>query len=133
MLGAGAANTTIARLMIADGANPKNFTIFDSRGSLNVDRKDLEENKKFYRKWELCKSTNPDKINDFEQAMTGADVLIALSTPGPDTVKPEWIKVMADKSIVLHVQIRYPKFILMLQKKQVLIFVQQEEAISLIR
>ena len=100
MLGAGAANTTVARLMIADGANPKNLTIFDSRGSLNVDRKDLEENKKFYRKWELCKSTNPDKINDFEQAMTGADVLIALSTPGPDTVKPEWIKVMADKSIV---------------------------------
>ncbi len=100
MLGAGASNTTIARLIIADGADPKNFTIFDSRGSLNSDRKDLEENKKFYRKWELCESTNPDKVDDMQEAMKNADVLIALSTPGPDTVKPEWIKVMADKSIV---------------------------------
>jgi len=32
--------------------------------------------------------------------MRGADVLISLSTPGPDTIKPEWIKVMAPKSIV---------------------------------
>ncbi len=100
MLGAGASNTTIARLIIADGADPKNFIIFDSKGSLNLDRKDLEENKKFYRKWELCESTNPDKIDDMQEAMKDADVLIALSTPGPDTVKPEWIKVMADKSIV---------------------------------
>ena len=30
----------------------------------------------------------------------GADVLIALSIPGPNVVKPEWVKKMADKSIV---------------------------------
>jgi malate dehydrogenase (oxaloacetate-decarboxylating) len=33
-------------------------------------------------------------------AMKDADVLIALSTPGPDTVKREWIRTMAPKSIV---------------------------------
>jgi malate dehydrogenase (oxaloacetate-decarboxylating) len=35
-----------------------------------------------------------------EEAFNGADVLVALSTPGPDTVKPEWIRAMAPKSIV---------------------------------
>jgi malate dehydrogenase (oxaloacetate-decarboxylating) len=35
-----------------------------------------------------------------EEAMKGADVLIALSTPGPDTVKREWIRSMAPKAIV---------------------------------
>jgi len=35
-----------------------------------------------------------------EDAVRGADVLIALSTPGPGTVKKEWVASMADKSIV---------------------------------
>ncbi len=100
MLGAGASNTTIARLLIADGADPKKFIIFDSKSSLNTDREELKADKRFYRKWELCESTNPYKITSFDEAMKDADVLIALSKPGPDTVKPEWISVMADKSIV---------------------------------
>jgi malate dehydrogenase (oxaloacetate-decarboxylating) len=100
LLGAGAANATIARIVIKAGADPSKIVIFDSKGSLNSDRKDIEEDKRFYRKWELCRQTNPDKIDDFSEAMTGADVLIALSKPGPDTVSPEDIKRMADKSIV---------------------------------
>jgi malate dehydrogenase (oxaloacetate-decarboxylating) len=32
--------------------------------------------------------------------MKDADVLIALSKPGPDVIKPQWIKSMADKAIV---------------------------------
>jgi malate dehydrogenase (oxaloacetate-decarboxylating) len=35
-----------------------------------------------------------------DEAMKGADVLVALSTPGPDTVKRSWVKAMAPKSIV---------------------------------
>ncbi|MBN2729061.1 MAG: NADP-dependent malic enzyme [Bacteroidales bacterium] len=100
LFGAGASNTTIARLLITDGADPKNMIIFDSRGSLNRERADIEADKRFYRKWELCESTNPALINSMEEAMSGADVLISLSTPGPDTIKPEWIRVMAEKSIV---------------------------------
>ncbi|MBS3741266.1 MAG: NADP-dependent malic enzyme [Candidatus Cloacimonetes bacterium] len=98
--GAGASNTTIARIIIAAGGNPENMVMFDSSGSLDCNRKDLEENSDFYRKWELCQKTNPDKIQDFDEAMKGADVLIALSKPGPDTIKPESISRMADKSIV---------------------------------
>lgn len=100
LFGAGASNTTIARLLITDGVNPKNIVIFDSKGSLNKNRKDIEADTRFYRKWELCCSTNPNCIDSIEDAMTGADVLISLSTPGPETIKKDWIKRMAPKSIV---------------------------------
>lgn len=100
MLGAGASNTTIARLIIAAGADPKNIALFDSKGGLTTDREDIKADKRFYRKWELCETTNPNKITEFSEACKGADVLIALSKPGPDTVKPEWIRSMADKAIV---------------------------------
>lgn len=100
LLGAGASNTTIARIILASGASPENVIIFDSRGSLHKDRMDIECDARFYRKWELCQMTNPRKITSFSEAMTGADVLIALSTPGPDTIKKEDVRRMAPKAIV---------------------------------
>lgn len=100
MLGAGASNTTIARIIIAAGGDPKKMILFDSKGGLHTGRKDIKADPRFYRKWELCESTNPNHVNDFAEACKGADVLIALSKPGPDTVKPEWIRSMAEKSIV---------------------------------
>ncbi|MCD4832618.1 MAG: NADP-dependent malic enzyme [Bacteroidales bacterium] len=100
MYGAGASNTTIARLILQAGANPENMTLFDSKGGLHKDREDIKADPRFYRKWELCQKTNPNKINDIVEACKGADVLIALSKPGPDVVKPEWIKSMGTKPIV---------------------------------
>ncbi|MEA1973022.1 MAG: malic enzyme-like NAD(P)-binding protein, partial [Candidatus Cloacimonadota bacterium] len=67
---------------------------------LHTNRNDIEQDKRFYRKWELCKKTNPNKIDKIEESMKNSDVLIALSKPGPDTVKPEWIESMNEKSIV---------------------------------
>ncbi|MDF7823301.1 NADP-dependent malic enzyme [Pontiellaceae bacterium B12227] len=99
MLGAGASNTTIASLIIQAGGDPKKMVMCDSRGGLHTDRADIEADKAFYKKWDLCQRTNPDKINSIEEAMKGADVLIALSRPGPNTVKPEWVSSMADKAI----------------------------------
>ncbi|MFO8234460.1 MAG: NADP-dependent malic enzyme [Bacteroidales bacterium] len=98
--GAGASNATIARLLIQAGGDPEKMILFDSKGALHKGRDDIKADKRFYRKWELCEQTNPDKITDIEKAMQGADVLIALSTPGPDIVKPEWIKKMGTKPIV---------------------------------
>lgn len=100
MLGAGASNTTIARIIFAAGGDPKKTVLFDSKGALHTGREDIKADPRFYRKWELCESTNPDKIEDFSEACKGADVLIALSKPGPDVVKPEWIESMAEKAIV---------------------------------
>jgi malate dehydrogenase (oxaloacetate-decarboxylating) len=100
LLGAGAANTTIARLILTDGGDPAKMIVFDSKGSLHLGRDDIKNDKRNYRKWELCEKTNPGRSPSIPEAMKGADVLIALSTPGPDTVKREWVRSMADKSIV---------------------------------
>jgi malate dehydrogenase (oxaloacetate-decarboxylating) len=98
--GAGAANTTCVRLILKAGADPAKIVMCDSKGGLHKDRKDIEADTKYYRKWEICKATNPQKINSIEEAMKGADVLIAVSTPGPDVIKPAWVSSMAKKSIV---------------------------------
>ncbi len=98
--GAGAANATIARVINAYGADPTKTIMFDSKGGLHKNREDIKKDKRFYRKWELCEATNPDNINDIEEAMKGADVLISMAKPGPDVVKPEWIKSMAKDPIV---------------------------------
>ena len=98
--GAGAANTTIASLILQSGANPERVMLFDSRGGLHRGRADIEADARFYRKWELCETTNPRRINDIATALQGADVLIALSRPGPDVIRPEWVHSMAENAIV---------------------------------
>ncbi len=98
--GAGASNTTIARLIIKAGGNPENMILFDTKGSLHKNREDIKNDPSFYRKWELCTQTNPDCIDGIENAMENADVLISLSKPGPDTIKQDWIRKMADKAVV---------------------------------
>jgi malate dehydrogenase (oxaloacetate-decarboxylating) len=98
--GAGASNTTIASLIMQAGADPANIVMFDSRDSLGKHRDDVKADPRFYRKWEICAQTNPTGIRDMEKAMTGADVLIALSKPGPDVIKAEWVRKMGKKAIV---------------------------------
>jgi malate dehydrogenase (oxaloacetate-decarboxylating) len=100
MLGAGAANTTIARLILMDGADPAKMIIFDSKNALHKNRKDIQAKPEFYRKWELCTQTNPGCVDSMEEAVKGADVFIAVSKPGPDVVKQEWIRAMGKQPIV---------------------------------
>jgi len=56
MLGAGASNTTIARIIISAGGDPKKMMLFDSKGGLHTGREDIKADPRFYRKWELCKN-----------------------------------------------------------------------------
>jgi malate dehydrogenase (oxaloacetate-decarboxylating) len=102
MLGAGAANVAIYRLLKAAGADPQNIILCDTKGTLHTDRADKDElQSKYKEKWQICMESNPDKLKGgMAESMRGSDVLIALSKPGPDTVKPEWIKSMAKDSIV---------------------------------
>lgn len=99
-LGAGASNATIIRLMLAEGLDPRNVIAFDSKGGLHAGRDDVKKDTRFYRKWQICEATNPQRIDDIREACKGADILCALSTPGPNVVKPEWISAMAEKAIV---------------------------------
>lgn len=98
--GAGASNATIVRLMLAEGMDPKNVIVFDSKGGLHTGRDDIRQDTRFYRKWQICEATNPQRVDTILEACKGADILCALSTPGPDTVKKEWISAMAEKAIV---------------------------------
>jgi malate dehydrogenase (oxaloacetate-decarboxylating) len=100
LLGAGAANTTIARLILADGGDPARMIVFDSAGSLHLGREDIRGDEGNYRKWEICERTNPGRAASEAEALKDADVLIALSRPGPDRVKREWVRSMAEKAIV---------------------------------
>ena len=100
LLGAGASNTTVARLILADGGDPAKMIVFDTKGSLHPGREDIKNDKRNYRKWEICEKTNPGRCPSVDEAMKGADVLIALSTPGPDTVKRSWVRSMAPNSVV---------------------------------
>jgi malate dehydrogenase (oxaloacetate-decarboxylating) len=98
--GAGASNTTICRLIELAGGDPANMLMFDSRGALGPQRTDIQSDPRYYRKWEICQKSKVKNDLKFEQGIMGADVLISLSQPGPGVIKPEWVKNMAEKSVV---------------------------------
>ena len=100
LFGAGASNSTVARLLMADGADPARIMVFDSKGGLHRKRADIAADPRFYRKQQLCEATNPDCVDSIEEAVRGADVLIALSRPGPGVVPPAWVETMAKDAIV---------------------------------
>jgi malate dehydrogenase (oxaloacetate-decarboxylating) len=98
-VGAGAANICISRIIMTAGVTPENIIMCDSKGILHKGRTELKE--KFKEKWEICQKTNGEnRTGDVPAAIEGADVLIALSKPGPDTIKKEWIASMAKDAVV---------------------------------
>jgi malate dehydrogenase (oxaloacetate-decarboxylating) len=99
MIGAGAANIAITRILIAAGITPGNIVMVDSKGTLHEGRTELKD--KFKEKWHFCEITNNDRIiGGIPEAMKGADVCISLSKPGPDTIKKEWIAGMTKEAVV---------------------------------
>jgi malate dehydrogenase (oxaloacetate-decarboxylating) len=101
-VGTGAANVACARLIFSYGATPALCRMVDSKGILHKNRKDLELRKAEYvDKWKFCQTTNEEgREGGTSEAMEGADVVIALSKPGPGTILPEWIEKMAKDAIV---------------------------------
>ncbi|MBE3519084.1 MAG: NADP-dependent malic enzyme [Firmicutes bacterium] len=102
IVGAGAASICVARMLIAAGATAGNIILTDTKGTLHKGRKDLEQNKdKFKEKWEMCLKTNAENVTGgVLEAMKGADAVIALSRPGPGTIRKEWVEGMAKDAIV---------------------------------
>jgi malate dehydrogenase (oxaloacetate-decarboxylating) len=98
LYGSGAANTAVYRLLKHSGVDPKQFTVFNSKGILGSHRKDLMDVPVLKM---ICDETNPSgKNTSIEDALKSTDVIIALSTPGPNVIKPEWIKAMKKDPIV---------------------------------
>lgn len=95
-LGSGASNVACSRLIFGWGADPGNCYMVDSKGILGMHRQDLELRRHEYvDKWRLCQSTNSEgRRGGIAEAMEGADVVIALSKPGPGVIEPDWIRRM---------------------------------------
>ncbi|MBL7755027.1 MAG: NADP-dependent malic enzyme [Chitinophagaceae bacterium] len=88
--GAGASAMACCKLYIRLGARYENFVMFDSKGAITKDRKDLDEGKK--------KFATARKVKSLEEAMKGADVFIGLSRGG--IVNARMLKGMAKNPIV---------------------------------
>ncbi|CAG0947299.1 partial malate dehydrogenase (oxaloacetate-decarboxylating), partial [Anaerolineae bacterium] len=101
-IGCGASNVAISRLIFSYGATPALCRMVDTKGILHKGRTDIEQRKAEYvDKWKLCNITNAEgRTGSIADALKGADVCIALSTPGPDTIKKEWVAAMAKDAIV---------------------------------
>jgi malate dehydrogenase (oxaloacetate-decarboxylating) len=100
-MGAGAANIRIADIIFQAGADPKKCIMYDSKGPLHTKRVDIKDNPSLKEKLNICRITNaPGFEGPIAEALQAADVLIALSKPGPETVKSQWISKMAKDSIV---------------------------------
>ncbi|NDJ53377.1 MAG: NADP-dependent malic enzyme [Chloroflexi bacterium] len=101
-IGTGAAGIACARLIFASGVDPANTIMVDITGTLGRHRSDIYQRRaEFVEQWRMCEVTNSQRIEGgIPEAMAGADAVIALSKPGPGTIRPEWVKLMAEDPIV---------------------------------
>jgi malate dehydrogenase (oxaloacetate-decarboxylating)/malate dehydrogenase (oxaloacetate-decarboxylating)(NADP+) len=98
-IGAGTANLSILRFFRAYGVDPKKVVVADSKGVLYRSRSDESELKvKNKQKYSVMHETNAENFTTVEEAVKGADAIIAASTKG--TVKEEWIRSMSKDPIV---------------------------------
>ncbi|MDX9746189.1 MAG: NADP-dependent malic enzyme [Syntrophales bacterium] len=99
LIGIGAANVCIAKMLFKAGADPGKMVVVDSKGILNKKRDDIGPNHQ--EKRALCAMTNAqNRDGGMEEAMRGQDVVIALSRSGPGVIEKSWISAMADNAIV---------------------------------
>ncbi|MCL4412470.1 MAG: NADP-dependent malic enzyme [Candidatus Thermoplasmatota archaeon] len=102
VVGSGAANIATIKLFDSAGFDIGNIIAVDSHGVLHAEREDMDVLMKDNPwKYDLGIRTNRKRImGDIQNALEGADVLIAASKPGPGTIKGEWIKKMEKRAIV---------------------------------
>jgi len=97
-VGAGAAGIACSRLIFAWGVDPAHACVVDAGGILGKHRRDFEEGTPA---WQLCQITNlENRQGGIPEALKGANVVIAYSTPGPGIILPEWVKTMAKDPIL---------------------------------
>jgi malate dehydrogenase (oxaloacetate-decarboxylating) len=99
--GSGAANIAAARLLIEAGASAGDMILLDLKGTLHSEREDIDELFMTNRwKHDMALKTNESKVQgSLKEALSGADVLIAASTPGPNVIKREDISAMSPQAI----------------------------------
>ncbi len=102
LIGAGAANMAVYRLLKVAGALPDAIVVCDEHGILHPGRRDLEALAGVAPQWEVCLESNAEgRRGGVLEACRGADVLIAFSRPGPGTLQAGHIAAMARDGIVI--------------------------------
>ena len=97
-IGTGAAGVASSRLIFAWGVDPAQTVMVDAGGILGKHRTDFAKGTPAE---DLSQITNLEgRQGGIPEAMAGADVVIAYSTPGPGIILPDWIKTMAKDPIV---------------------------------
>ena len=97
-VGTGAAGVACSRLIFAWGVNPAKAIMVDKNGILGKDRHDFEPDS---LQWQLCQTTNAGgREGGIPEAMKGVDVVIAYSKSGPGTIRPEWVRQMAEDAVL---------------------------------
>lgn len=92
VVGAGAAGTAIAKLLVRYGVG--DVVVVDSRGIIDSSRSDLNTVKQ-----DLANITNQEhRTGGVLEAMAGSDAVVGVS--GPGTIIPEYVRMMAQKPIV---------------------------------
>jgi malate dehydrogenase (oxaloacetate-decarboxylating) len=102
MIGAGAANVAIYRLLTVAGVAKEAVVLCDTKGTLHPGRRDIAAYSRDYpEKWRLCTESNGDRVEGgIAEALRGADVCLAFSRSGPGIIEPAWIRAMAASAIV---------------------------------
>lgn len=100
LVGIGAANMAVYRLLSSQGIDRDALVACDTRGTLHRSRDDLDTLRdQFPDKWRVCTETNTQGLTGgIAEALRGADVCIAFS--GPNTIAPEWVRAMSPDAIV---------------------------------
>lgn len=100
LVGSGAANVRTAYVLMQWGVKPGNIILADSKGVIHKNRKDITQEEDPW-KYDVTQKTNAQgRTGDLEEAFKGVDAVVAASKPGPNTIKKEWIKTMAQDAIV---------------------------------
>jgi malate dehydrogenase (oxaloacetate-decarboxylating) len=100
LVGSGAANMRTAYVLMRWGVKPSNIILADTKGVIHQGRTDITREDDPW-KYDLAQKTNGEgRTGDIPEAFKGVDAVVAASKPGPGTIKPEWIRAMADKAVV---------------------------------
>ena len=100
LVGAGSANIRTAYVLMRWGVKPGNILLVDTKGVVHQGRKDITKEEDPW-KFELAQKTNGEgRTGDISEAFKGADAVVAASKQGPGTIKPEWIKTMANGAVI---------------------------------
>ena len=100
LVGSGAANIRTAYVLMKWGVKPGNIILADSKGVIYKGREDINQAEDPW-KYDVTQKTNGEgRTGGIAEAFKGVDAVVAASKPGPNTIKKDWIKTMANDAII---------------------------------